>query len=653
MVQRKFYRHTFQEKKGKRLPLKIFFGFLFCIIAVFLAAAFLFIFYAKDFPRPEKFTERPFIESSKIFDRSGEVILYEIYGEERREVVPLSSVPEHLKSAAIVAEDANFYNHFGVDLKGISRAILVDLRLRKPIQGGSTISQQLIRSSFLTLEKTAERKIREIMLTLELERRYSKNQILEFYLNQIPFGENTYGVEAASQVYFGKSVSDVSIAEAAILVALIQAPSRLSPYGEHKEDLLARKDYILDRMAEYNFLTQEEVKEAKSQTLKFESPRSIKAPHYVMYVREYLMNKYGEDFLKERGLKVTTTLDWELQEWAEKVVKEGAEINLNLQAHNAALVAIDPKTGGILAMVGSKDFWADSYPKDCIPGTNCLFDPQYNVATGALGRQPGSAFKPFVYVTAFKKGYSDKVVVVDEETDFNGYTPQNYDGLFRGEVTLREALAQSLNVPSVKVLAYFAGIEDSIKTAKTFGITTLDRPLSHYGLSLVLGGGEVKLFDMVSAYGVFATGGFRLPPVSILKIEDSSGNILEERGNNRKRVIGPEPINLINSILSDDTARAPMFGLNSLLYFENYQVAAKTGTTQDYKDGWVIGYTPFLSVGVWAGNNDNSPMYKKPGISVAGPIWRRFMEKALLKFPQESFPESGEDRGSFSGIEKD
>lgn len=637
MVQRKYYRHTFPKKERKRLILRIFWGFLFFIASIFLAAVLLFVLYTRDFPRPEKFTERPSIESSKIFDRSGKLLLYEIYGEERRKVVPLDSVPEFLKNAVIVSEDINFYNHFGIDLKGVGRAILVNLKLRKPLMGGSTISQQLIRSSFLTREKTLKRKIREIVLTLELERRYSKEQILEFYLNQVPFGENAYGVEAASQAYFGKSVSEITVAEAAILAALIQAPSRLSPYGEKKEELLSRKDYILERMAAHGFLAQEEAEKAQAEPLKFMPPYSIKAPHFVMYVREYLINQYGEDALKEKGLRVITTLDWELQEWAEKAVKEGTKANEVWRAYNASLVAIDPQTGEILAMVGSKDFWADSYPEDCVAGENCLFEPQYNVAIGYPGRQPGSAFKPFVYVTAFRKGYSDETVVVDEPTNFNGYTPQNYDGLFRGPVTLRQGLAQSLNVPSVKVLNSFAGLEDSIKTAQEFGITTLDKPLFHYGLSLVLGGGEVKLLDMVSAYGVFATGGYRLPPISILKIEDSKGNVLEKNKNTPKRVIELGPINLINSILSDNTARAPIFGLNSPMYFPNYQVAAKTGTTESYKDGWIIGYTPSMVAGVWAGNNDGTPMYKEPGIVVAGPIWRNFMEKVLLKFPQEFF----------------
>lgn len=640
MVQRKYYRHTFQKKQRRKFFFKILGGALFLVFCLVALVVFVFVFYAKDLPRPEKFTERPFIESSKILDRSGKIILYEIYGEEKRKVVLLDAVPKHLKDAILVTEDINFYQHFGLDIRSMLRAFLVDLKLMKPAQGASTISQQLIRSSFLTLEKTAARKIREIILTLELERRYSKDQILEFYLNQIPFGENAYGVEAASQTYFGKTVSDISVAEGATLTALIQAPSLLSPYGLQKEKLLARKDYVIERMAQYNFLTQEEADKAKQETVKFASLKPIKAPHFVMFVREYLINKYGENFLKEKGLKVTTSLDWELQEIAEKSIQEGAKINEGYRAYNASLVAINPKTGEILAMVGSKDFWADSFPNGCNPGKNCLFEPQYNVATGYPGRQPGSAFKPFVYVTAFKKGYNDKTVVVDEETNFNGYTPQNYDGFFRGPVTLRQALAQSLNVPSVKVLANLAGLLDSIKTAQSFGITTLDKPFSFYGLSLVLGGGEVRLLDMVSAFGVFATGGYRVTPISILRIEDSNGNILEENKNTPKRVIEPEPVNLINDILSDNVARAPMFGAFSPMYFQNYQVAAKTGTTENYKDGWIIGYTPSLVAGVWGGNNDNSPMYKEPGISVAGPIWKSFMQSALLYFPKEFFIKS-------------
>lgn len=639
MVRRKYHRQVFQESKKK----KWFFRVLKLCAVLFLFLPILgfalFVFYAKDLPRPEKFTERTFAESTKIYDRSGEILLYEIYGEEKRKVVPLDVVPEHLKQAVLLAEDANFYNHFGLDLKAMGRAILVNLRLRRPIQGGSTISQQLIRSSFLTREKTLERKIREILLTIELERRYSKDQILEWYFNQVPFGSNAYGVEAASQTFFQKNVSEVSAGEAAILASLIQAPSYLSPYGENKDELFERKDFVLEKMVKAGALTDEEFSEATTEEINFaKTLQPIRAPHFVMYIKEYLLSKYGEESLREKGFKVYTSLDWELQEFAEKVVKEGAEANRAYRAFNAALVAITPQTGEILAMVGSKDFFGEKFPEDCISGKSCLFEPQFNAAFGGKrfpGRQPGSAFKPFVYATAFNKGYTDSTIVVDEETDFGTwggkhYVPHNYDGKFRGPVTLRQALAQSLNVPSVKVLAYLAGLEDSIQTAKTLGITTLNKPSSFYGLSLVLGGGEVKLLDMVSAYGVFATGGLKASPVSIVKIVDSQGNVIEENQKSSKRVLETKTADLITDILSDNETRAPMFGKNSVMYFENFKVAAKTGTTESFRDGWIIGYTPFLAVGVWTGNNDNSPMLEKPGVVVAGPIWRTFLEKTLL-----------------------
>jgi len=632
MPERKFYRQVYQKKKGgKRLVSFLKYSGLVFLLFVF-GLFFLFVYYAKDLPRPEKFTERPFIQSTKIYDRSGEILLYEMYGEEKREVVALNQVPEYLKQAVIVAEDVNFYQHFGIDFRAMVRATLADLKLMEPAQGASTLSQQLIRSSFLTREKTLKRKIREIILTLELERKYSKDQILEFYLNQVPFGSNAYGVESASQTYFQKSVSEISLSEAALLAALIRAPSYLSPYGEHGEELLQRKDYILDRMTAEGFLTQEETKEAKEKEITFSKVlQPIKAPHFVMYIKEYLEKKYGEDFLSEKGLRVYTTLDWELQKAAEEVVSKGVEINKNYRAFNASLVAINPKTGEILAMVGSADYFADSLPKDCHPGKNCLFEPHPNVAI--RGRQPGSAFKPFVYATAFKKGYSDQTIVIDEATNFgtpsNPYTPQNYDGLFRGPVTFRQGLAQSLNIPSIKVLANFAGLEDSIQTAKDFGITTLTQPAAFYGLPLVLGGGEVKLLEMVSAYGVFANDGLRVPSVSILKIVDSGGNMLEEKNNTPKRVLDSLVAQLITNILSDNTARAPIFGARSVMYFENYQVAAKTGTTENYRDGWIIGYTPSIAVGVWAGNNDNTPMLNEPGVVLAGPIWRTFLEKVL------------------------
>ncbi len=641
MVRRKFYRKTYQKNKKKRILVLALKFFGFCFLFFIFSFLCLFIYYIKDFPNPEKFTERPYIQSTKIYDRTGKILLYDIYGEEKRTVVPLSSIPEHLKQAVIATEDSNFYHHFGIDPKAIGRAILINLKLKKAIYGGSTISQQLIRSSFLTREKTIKRKIREIISTLELERRYSKDQILEFYLNQIPFGSNCYGVEAASQTFFKKPVSQISLPEAAVLAALIRAPSYLSPYGPHKEELLMRKNYVLDRMVQCGYISKKQAESAKKEPIEFsEILRPIKAPHFVFYVKQYLEQKYGKELLREKGFKVYTSLDWELQQIAEQVVKQGAETNKAYRAFNAALVALDPRTGEILAMVGSKDWHATNYPKDCIPGKNCLFEPKFNIVTQGL-RQPGSAFKPFAYAAAFKKGYTPKTVLWDVETNFGikgtkPYVPQNYTGRFSGPVDLRHSLAQSINVPSVKVL-YLAGLENTINLAKNLGITTLNKKPSHYGLSLVLGGGEVKLLDITSAYGVFATQGLRVPPVSVLKIEDSNGNIIEENKKSPKRVLNKQIADLINDILSDNEARAPLFGFHSPLYIENYQTAVKTGTTQEYKDAWTIGYSPTLVVGVWAGNNDNSPTAKAPGVMLSGPIWHKFMEQALLKRPKQEF----------------
>jgi len=642
MAKRIYYRKIYKRNRGKRtlFRLLIFFGASLLFFA-FLSLS-VFFYYAKDLPRPEDFNERAPIQSTKIYDRTGKVLLYEIYGDEKREIIPLSQIPEYLKEAVIATEDANFYKHHGIDFDGIFRAIKLDLKLRKLTYGGSTISQQLIRSTFLSTKKTVKRKIREIILTLELERRYSKEQILGWYLNQIPFGPNIYGVESASKNYFNKSAKDLSVAEAATLAAMIKAPSYYSN-NEYKDELLIRRNYALDRMAQEHYLNQEEVSKAKKEELKLaKNIQSIKAPHFVLYIENYLFKKYGKDFLEQGGFKIYTSLDWELQQEAEKIVKKGAERNKFYNAYNAALVAIDPKTGQILAMVGSKDWYAKK-PEGCDKKTGkCKFDPKVNVTTYKIGRQPGSAFKPFVYATAFQNGYSDKDIVIDEKTDFGvwgdkHYVPENYDGRFRGPVTLRQALAQSLNVPSIKVLINLAGIAKSIENAKKFGITTLSKPNSFYGPSIVLGGGEVKLLDMVSAYGVFATEGLRIPPVSILKIEDSKGNIIEKSNVNPKRVLEKKPARLINNILSDNIARAPMFGSHSSLYFKNYEVAAKTGTTDNFRDAWTIGYTPSIVTGVWVGNNNNVSMAKKPSVVLAAPIWREFMLKALSKLPKENF----------------
>jgi len=664
MPWRKFRRKVFREnRKTKRafsfLRLLLFPGAL--LVFGFLVV---FLIYARDLPRPEKFTEKQFTQSTKIYDKTGEALLYEIYGEEKRTLVSLDKVPDLLKQAIIVTEDTNFYKHFGIDIEGIVRALLINLRIQEPTYGGSTIPQQLIRSTFFSTEKTVERKFREIVLSLELDRKYSKDQILEWYLNQVPFGLNCYGVEAASQTFFEKSVSDISLEEGAVLASLIQGPSRLSPYGSNLDLLLERKDYVLERMTQEGFLTKEESDGAKKREIVFnDDPIQIKASHFTLWVKQQLEEKYSQDFLKTNGLKVYTSLDWELQQAAEAFVKEGVEASQWKNAYNAALVSIDPGKGEVLAMVGSADWFGKSHPEGCTSGKDCLFDPKFNVALGTentAGRQPGSAFKPFVYATAFKQGYTPTTTVMDKETNFGlwgeeeEYIPQNYDEKFRGMVSLREGLSQSLNIPSIKTLylagtdtlveeltinnflgqemVFVKGLERSIETAKEMGITTLDRPLSSYGPSIVLGGGEVRLLDIVSAYGVFAAEGLRVPPVSILRIEDHQGNIIEENKKTPMRVLSREVAEMVNDVLSDNQTRIPMFGPFSVLYFPGHQVSAKTGTTQDYRDAWTVGYTSSVVTGVWVGNNNNEEMIKAPGVVMAGPIFHRFMEKALSDY---------------------
>ncbi len=619
-------------KKG---IIRFFQVLFFLILIIGIAGVSLFFYYTGDLPRPEVFTEAQLNLSTKIYDRTGEVVLSNIYGEERRTYIPLSQISLDVQNAVIATEDADFYNHIGVDLGGILRAIGLGIANRSlNVPGGSTITQQLIRSTFLTPAKTIERKVKEIVLSLELDRKYSKEQILEWYLNQVPFGINIYGVEEASRIYFQKSAKDLTLEESALLAATIQAPSFYSPYGENLDALLKRKDYVLDRMASEHYISEEQRDTAKKIELTFsDKPKTI-AVHFVDYVKKQIESMYGPRFLETKGLRIYTTLDWDLQQESERIIKEGVENNIvRYGAYNSASVSIDPKTGEILAMVGSADPNREPLPKGCDPTTNCKFVPSFNVATQGK-RQPGSSFKPFVYAEAFRKGFSDKTIVIDELTNFGvwggkEYIPQNYDGRFRGPVTLRNALAQSLNVPAVKVLNSLAGLNDSIALAKRMGITTLNQPPSFYGLSLVLGGGEVYLIDMVSAYGVFANGGYRIPPSSILRIEDADGKVIYKNEYTPRKVLETDVCNLITDILSDNNARAPMFGVNSVLRFDDYKVFVKTGTTQNNVDGWTIGCTENTCVGVWSGNNDNSPMYGGIGTTASGPQWRKIIEKSL------------------------
>lgn len=645
MPKRTIFRLIFRKRDSKlAAAAKAAFLLSFLAIAFFSG---IFFYFTRNFPRPEIFTERHLPQSTKIYDRSGQVLLYEIYGEEKRTWAPLNEIPKALQQAVIAAEDGNFYKHFGVDPRGVVRAILADLKIGQPIYGGSTIPQQLIRSTFLTSEKTAERKTREIILAIELDRRYPKDRILEWYLNQVPFGQNAYGVEAASQTYFGKKVSEISLPETAILASLIQAPYYLAPGGAHQDELFARKDYVLRRMELLRFISREEMEAAQKQELSFvEKPIRLNAPYFTLWVKQILEEKYGDEFLRNEGLKVYTSLDWDIQKIAEKSMAEGVERNKAYGAYNAGMAALSPKTGEVLAMtVGTGDYNAKPYPEKCVSGINCLFDPKFNVVVGTRenpGRQPGSAFKPFVYATAFKKDFDDKYVLVDEFTDFgkwgdqDHYTPQNFDGLFRGPVTIRQALAQSLNVPAVKTLLNLAGLEDSVKTAQDLGIATLKPP---YGPSIVLGGWEVKLIEMISAYGVFASDGLKMPITPILKIETNGGEVIFQSVNTPKRVLESRAARMVNSILSDNESRTPMFGPRSTLYFPDWKVAAKTGTTQDFRDGWIIGYTPSVVTGVWVGNNNNAPIEKEPGSVVAGPIFHDFLEKTLPRLPSATFTE--------------
>lgn len=608
-------------------------------------------------PDPTRITERNVAQSTKILDRKGEITLYDVFGEEKRTVIPFEKMPQHAKDAVVAIEDARFYEHGGIDLRGILRAAFVNLT-SDSLQGGSTITQQLVVNSLLKRErsllKKTVRKIREAIIAIIIESRFAKDEILAMYLNQVPFGSNVYGIQAAAESFFGKSAEHLTLAESATLASMLKAPTYYSPFGSHRDELNQRKNLALDRMVEQGYVKKDDADRAKNEELNLKKQKySILAPHFVMYIREYLAEKYGEAYVEQSGLRVTTTLDWELQQKAEEAVTAGALRNSSLiDARNAALVAMDPKTGEILAMVGSANFFADPSPVNCKPGVTCQLDPQVNVALKK--RQPGSAFKPFVYATAFAKGYTPETVLFDIPTEFNtrcnadgtapaGYSPDdcympgNYDETFRGPVSLRNSLAQSLNVTSVKLL-YLANVKDSVETANRAGITTIDYDPARYGLALVLGGAEVTLLDMVHGYGVFSREGTQVEKISILKIEDAEGNILEERKIEERTVLDPEVARTVSDILSDNEARQPVFAPRSSLYFPDRQVAAKTGTTQDYRDAWTIGYTPSLVAGVWTGNSNNQPMRQKgSGVLASAPIWRAFMEAALKDAPSESF----------------
>ena len=593
-------------------------------------------------PDFKSFTERKIQSSTKIYDRTGTILLYDVHQDIKRTVIPYEQMGTNILNATVAIEDSEFYQHKGIRISSIIRATIWAKITGKKVQGGSTITQQLIKNTLLTSEVSVSRKIKEWILAIKLEKVMSKDDILALYLNEAPYGGNIYGIAEASKAFFGKNPQEITLAESAYLAAIPNGPTYYSPYRKNKDKLDERKNLVLKRMLDLGFIKNDEYNTAINENVTFlpEQPMHIAAPHFVFYIKDYLENKYGVDKVESGGLKVITTLDYDLQKKAEEVAKTNAlENEKNWNGKNAAVVVIDPKKGEILSMVGSRDYFDKS------------IDGNFNVATAA--RQPGSSFKPIIYSLAFEKGYTDKTTLFDVKTEFNAscdpsgnstltkcYSPDNYDNAFRGPMTLRDALAQSINVVAVKLL-YLVGVSDAIKLAHNLGITTLKNDPGLYGLTLVIGGGETTLLDMTSVYSVFANNGLKNSNTGIISVEDGDGNILEKSESNPQQIISPNTTHIISSILSDNIARTPTFGANSLLNIAGREVAVKTGTTNNNKDAWTIGYTPSVAVGVWVGNNDNQPM-KKGGAALAGPIWNEVMNEALKKLPVETFekPES-------------
>lgn len=611
------------------------------VLGVFAVGTFFLWVSTFTLPDLSSFNERKTSQSTKIYDRTGTVLLYDLNRGIKRTTIPDSEISRNIKNATVAIEDSEFYDHWGVRPLAILRAMLANIGSGSFGQGGSTITQQVVKNSLLTTDKKISRKLKEWVLAFRLERVLSKTEILDIYLNEAPYGGTIYGIEEASQTYFGKKASDLSIAESAYLASLPNAPSYYSPYGNNKDKLETRKNLVLSKMLEKKFITEDEYNQASTEkvTWKAQENLGIKAPHFVMYIRQYLEDTYGDKMLQEGGLKVITTLDYGLQEKAETLAKKYAADNLkNFNAENLALVALDPKTGQILVMLGSRDY----FDKD--------IDGNFNVAIAH--RQPGSSFKPIVYSEAFNKGYTPDTTVFDLPTEFDThcnpdgtpitpgdeekcYMPVNFDGAYRGPISFKNALAQSRNIPAIKVL-YLAGLRDSLHLAKDMGIGTLTN-VDQYGLTLVLGGGEVSLLDMTGAYSVFATNGVRNPYQGILRVEDKNGAVLESYTPHPIQVLPEQTALLINDILSDDVARIPEFGSHSALYVEGRPVASKTGTTNDYRDAWILGYTPNFAAGAWAGNNDNHPMEKKIAGFIVAPFWKAFMTEALKQYPVENF----------------
>jgi len=602
--------------------------FLFLgLIIFFLAVAWV----SRYLPRPGEIVRHEGF-ATRVLDRNGKVI-HELFQDERRDPVSLDKVPEFLRQATIATEDKDFYQHQGFDIMTILR-IPYNVVFRQRVVGGSTLTQQLVKNVLLTNERTVIRKFKELILALQIERKFSKDQILEMYLNEAPYGGTAWGVGTAAQMYFNKDVSELTLAESVVLAGLPQRPSAYSPFAGRTDDngeLLwkIRAKGVLRRMMEDNYISSITYEEAVAglENLQFQTANSgLQAPHFVFYIQDKLEEIFGEDVLSRGGLTVTTTLDLELQNAAQEIVAKELDKLEKLNITNGAAMAVKPQTGEILAMVGSRDYFSDK------------IDGQFNVAVDGL-RQPGSSIKPVTYLAMFKKGYSPSSMIADVETVFTPneeaekpYQPKNYDGQFRGPVSLRNALGSSLNVPAVKSVA-MVGVENFLSLAYQLGFKTLEPSeanLRRFGLAVTLGGAEVHLIDTVSAYSTFANGGYRIEPVALLKVTDKNGSTLYEYKDAKKpQVLTAEEVFLINNVLSDNNARLLAFGANSLLNLSP-NVAVKTGTTNDQRDNWTIGWSQDVIVGTWVGNNDNSPMKQvASGVTGASPIWRQIMQQAF------------------------
>ncbi len=624
-------------------------GILIIVIGFLLLLFGAVIFFATQVPSADELSSRFVAQSTKIFDRNNE-LLYDIYEGQNRTPVKLSDIPDSVKKATISIEDKDFYKHAGFSVTGILRSVFNLIIYRKVEGGGSTLTQQLVKNALLTSETSVIRKLKELILSVQVEKTYTKDQILEMYLNEIPYGGTSYGIEAAANLYFGKNAKDLNLAEAAYLAGLPQKPSYYGHYGLNPELGIKRQAEVLNRMVEDGYITKDQATAAENVVLTYRTKQNelgFKAPHFVLYVKQKLIDQFGERTVEQGGLKVTTTLDYPLQEKAQNIVRNEVDKLNSSKIGNGAAVVLDPKTGQILALVGSKDYFAKSLPEGCKEGVSCVFEPNTDVATDSQ-RQPGSATKPITYAKALEKGYTANTVLMDVKTEFPGgaglpsYNPVNYDGQFHGPVQVRYALGNSFNIPAVKMLA-LVGVRDVLDQGYKMGITTWEpsaENISRVGLSLVLGGLEVRLIDLTSAYGVFANKGEQVDPVSILKVEDSKGRTLYEYKPSEGRKVLDEGIAyIISDILADNGARTAAFGSNSVLNIPGKTVAVKTGTTDQKRDNWTIGYTPSVVVGVWVGNNDNTPLDPKiaSGITGASPVWAAIMREILKTKPNEPF----------------